>query len=183
MHMLPGILKNLVRKPATQPHPFVKRDVPAAYRGFLTMDAEKCIMCRACSLKCPTGCITVEPASGLWRRNIMACVYCNVCAEVCPVKCIHLNNSSTPPMAERQVQEYQCKPRVKKEKAASAEAASEVKQPESDAEAAQTPAEAPAEAESAPVNEAADASKDAAAGEASGKDMPEGAAAEEKPNN
>ncbi len=160
MRMIPTILKNLVNKPATQPHPFIKRAIPAIYRGILTIEPEKCIMCKACATKCPTGCISVDPSSGLWKRDIMACVYCGVCVEVCPVKCIHMENAYTQPMSERQTQEYQCKPRVKKSAADKkdskpeprAENAAQTEQPvQATAEAA--PESTADQAENAPVKE------------------------------
>ena len=121
MFMTKTILSNLLNKYSTRLHPAEQRVLPDGFRGRFKFAIDKCIMCRACVLKCPTKCIRIEPDTGLWEREVMACIYCGVCAEVCPTGCITMTNVYRPPITEPAYLSFQCKPKpVKKAKAASA---------------------------------------------------------------
>ncbi len=115
MFMSKTILGNLIRKYSTRLHPTEQRVLPDAFRGRFKFAIDKCIMCRACVLKCPTGCIRIEPEIGLWEREVMACLYCGVCADVCPTGCITMTNVYRPPITKTEQLRFMCPPRkVKK---------------------------------------------------------------------
>ncbi len=114
MLMAKTIISNLLHKYATRQHPFEQRVLPDGFRGRFKFAIDKCIMCRACVLKCPTKCIRIEPDSGLWEREVMACVYCGVCADVCPTGCITMTNVYRPPITEPTFLRFQCKPKASK---------------------------------------------------------------------
>ncbi len=117
MLMAKTIFNNLMHKYATRLHPVQQRVLPEGFRGRFKFAIDKCIMCRACVLKCPTKCIRIEPDTGLWEREVMACIYCGVCADVCPTGCITMTNVYRPPITEPAYLRFQCKPKpVKKPK-------------------------------------------------------------------
>ena len=86
--MLSNIMKNLGRKAATRLYPFEKRDLPAATRGHLDIEIDKCIFCGACQKRCPTNAINVTRDPKTWAVNHYACIVCGYCVEVCPKKCL-----------------------------------------------------------------------------------------------
>ncbi|WP_027187947.1 4Fe-4S binding protein [Desulfovibrio cuneatus] len=110
------IIKNLLHKYATRLHPYEQRILPDKFRGRFRFIIDKCIMCRNCAVKCPTKCITIDPETGLWEREVMACVYCGVCADVCPTGCIIMTNVYRPPITEPTKLTFMCTPRPKKKK-------------------------------------------------------------------
>ena len=114
MFMTKTIIGNLLHKYSTRLHPMEQRAMPAGIRGNLTIDADKCIACRICAIKCPTQCILVQPETGLWERETMACIYCGVCADVCPTGCITMTNVYRGPFTEPNFLRFQCKPKVSK---------------------------------------------------------------------
>lgn len=117
MLMMKTIFTNLINKYSTRCHPFEERVLAEGFRGRFKFAIDKCIMCSACSLKCPTKCLRVNPDTGLWARDVMACVYCGLCAEVCPTGCITMTNVYRPPITEPTYMEFKCKPKMKKIKA------------------------------------------------------------------
>jgi Formate hydrogenlyase subunit 6/NADH:ubiquinone oxidoreductase 23 kD subunit (chain I) len=121
MLMVKTIMKNLFGRYATRLHPFEQKVLPEAYRGRFKFAIDKCIMCNACALKCPTLCISINPDTGYWAREVKGCVYCGVCADKCPTGCITMTNVYKPPITELTIQEFHCKPRVKKGKASASE--------------------------------------------------------------
>jgi formate hydrogenlyase subunit 6/NADH:ubiquinone oxidoreductase subunit I len=102
LDMVPNVLKNLITKYSTRNYPVVVREPFENARGELYNEIEKCIMCRACSLKCPSQCITVDPKKGVWECDPFACVYCGICVEVCPVECLHQKQAWRPAVRERE---------------------------------------------------------------------------------
>jgi len=62
----------------------------AAPLGMLELDSERCTLCSACALACPTGALRFdegeeqEPAPALLRHTPRACVACDRCTTVCP---------------------------------------------------------------------------------------------------
>ena len=125
MFMTPTIISNLFSRYATRLYPFVPRTVEGS-RGGLNIDIDKCVMCKACAVRCPTNCLTVEAEKGLWEREVMACIYCGVCADCCPTDCISMTIPHNPPMTGPEFSKFQGKPRVKKAaKSASTKAAAE----------------------------------------------------------
>lgn len=114
MRMLKTIINNLTHKYSTRRHPFEQRVLADGFRGRFKFAIDKCIMCEACSRKCPTMCLHVEPEEGLWSREVMACVYCGLCAEVCPTGCITMTNVYRPPITEPTYLRFNVEPRKKK---------------------------------------------------------------------
>lgn len=114
------ILQNLLSKYSTRLHPAEQRVLPDGFRGRFKFAIDKCIMCRACVLKCPTKCIRIEPEIGLWEREVMGCIYCGVCAEVCPTGCITMTNVYRPPITEPTQLRFMCTPRPSKKGKAAA---------------------------------------------------------------
>lgn len=167
MFMTKTVLSNLMSKYSTRLHPVEQRVLPEMYRGRFEFIPEKCILCKICSIKCPTKVITVDTETGVWTQDVKGCVYCGVCEDVCPTKCLHLTNVYHEPFTEtRPMLSFTAPPRPKKVKAEAApakDAAAGVK------EAAPEPAKAaPAQeakaAEEAPKPKAEEQSKAKAKG-------------------
>ena len=116
MYMAKNVLRNLFTKSATRLYPFVKRDIFDDVRGALDIEIDKCIFCKACQLRCPSQCITVDNKAGTWAVDPMACVVCGVCVAVCPKKCLHIGKQYREPLLARGVISRQGTPRVKKPK-------------------------------------------------------------------
>ncbi len=116
MYMTKNVLKNLFTKSATRLYPFVKRDIFEDVRGTLHIKIDKCIFCRACELRCPTQCITVDSKAGIWSFDPMACVICGVCVAVCPTKCLYTDKQYREPLLARGIISHQGTPRTPKPK-------------------------------------------------------------------
>ena len=89
--MTPNIVKNAVSKYATRLYPFEVREPFENVRGNLDIDIDKCIFCKKCSIKCPSGCITVDKKSKTWEVDPYACVYCGICVDACPTDCLFMH--------------------------------------------------------------------------------------------
>ena len=138
MYMTKNVLRNLFTKSATRLYPFVKREIFDEVRGALGIEIEKCILCKACELRCPTRCIKVDPKEGVWSFDPMACVACGVCVSVCPKKCLFFDKEYRKPLLARGIISHQGTPRVKK--APSAELAGDGAASAASAENSETPA-------------------------------------------
>lgn len=175
MFMTKTIISNLLHKYATRLHPAEQRPMAAGNRGNLVIEASKCIACRICANKCPTGVISVDPENGKWEQRINGCVYCGVCADVCPTHCITMTPDYRRPFLEPAFLRCDIKPRPKKVKPAegaapaakegapAVKAADEVK-PAPEAKAAAKPA-----VEAKATTEAKPAAKPAVVAKASAK--------------
>jgi ech hydrogenase subunit F len=86
--MLTNIFKNLGRKPATRCYPAEVREAPAASRGHLDIDIEKCIFCGICQKRCPANALAVSKDPKSWSVNHYACIICGYCVDACPKKCL-----------------------------------------------------------------------------------------------
>lgn len=89
--MISNILRNLTRKPATRPYPFVKREPFAATRGHLENDANACIYCGLCARRCPANSLAVSREPKSWTLDPYRCIVCGYCVEVCPKKSLKMN--------------------------------------------------------------------------------------------
>ena len=117
MFMTKTIFGNLLKKYSTRLHPVEQRILPDGFRGRFKFAISKCILCRACVIKCPTKVIRIDPELGLWEREVMGCLYCGVCADVCPTGCITMTNVYRPPITEPAFLRFNVKPRpAKKDK-------------------------------------------------------------------
>ena len=86
--ILPQVLRNLFRKPATVKYPYVRVEPPEGYRGAPVIDKEKCIQCWQCIKVCPDRAISVSKETkkpSIWHGR---CTFCGECAEVCPTRAI-----------------------------------------------------------------------------------------------
>jgi len=86
--ILPQVLRNLFRRPATVKYPYVRVEPPEGYRGRPSIDKEKCIQCWLCIKTCPDRAITVNMKTKKPSIWLGRCLFCGECAEVCPTRAI-----------------------------------------------------------------------------------------------
>lgn len=89
--ILPMVLKNLFRKPATVKYPRERVEPPEGFRGKPVVDGEKCISCGLCVRTCPNDAITLDEQTRKPRIWLARCIFCARCAEVCPTKAITMS--------------------------------------------------------------------------------------------
>ena len=72
--------------------------VADGYRGYLSLDASRCIGCMQCSRACVLNCIAISVDKGSEGRmitrfdiNQAKCMYCGLCTEECPTKALTLS--------------------------------------------------------------------------------------------
>jgi len=105
--ILGTLMKQLLRKPATNPFP-VKRmprsvtgllskvaagrasihppvPTPTDLRGKIAYDREKCIGCQLCLRVCPASVIRFLPEEKKIRMYVARCTFCAQCVDACPV--------------------------------------------------------------------------------------------------
>lgn len=58
--------------------------------GTITVDADACTLCQACTGVCPTGALLDNPETPMLRFTESACVQCGLCAATCPETAITL---------------------------------------------------------------------------------------------
>jgi NADH-quinone oxidoreductase subunit I len=77
--------------PRFRGHPYLVEKIPGEAR---------CVACKLCETVCPSGAISVTPASGEEMHDKRAgeyivdlarCIYCGFCEEACPVDAVRLN--------------------------------------------------------------------------------------------
>ncbi len=95
------VLKNIASKPATLMYPVRSAKRTSETRGHIVIDPAKCICCRICHRKCPTGAICVEPKERTWQIDRMRCVICNSCGDTCPTKALTVDNAYTKALTAR----------------------------------------------------------------------------------
>jgi NADH-quinone oxidoreductase subunit I len=100
-------LRNLFRKPTTEPYPSGPVRFEARYRGIHVLQRdedglEKCVGCFLCAAACPANCIYIEAAENTDTKRISAgeryanvynidysrCIFCGYCVEACPTDAI-----------------------------------------------------------------------------------------------
>lgn len=94
-------IKSLFSRPATLMYPVRPAKRNLATRGHIVIDPAKCITCRSCQRKCPTGAICVDVKEKTWQIDRMRCVVCNSCGDVCPTKCLGMDPAYSPALTAR----------------------------------------------------------------------------------
>ncbi len=77
----------------TLPYPFKPHDPEGEFRGYPSVDVDKCIGCGGCAAVCPARCIKINDIDQTTRRItrlLERCVFCGRCAEVCPEDAIEM---------------------------------------------------------------------------------------------
>jgi formate hydrogenlyase subunit 6/NADH:ubiquinone oxidoreductase subunit I len=116
MSVLSEMLKNLFSKPFTILYPSEKVPVPAAFRGKVNIDDERCIGCSKCSQVCPAQCIRMVEnqrevqfkEKTLVRRKkpqvkLFRCIRCGLCERHCPTGAITLKPELSETGTDREV--------------------------------------------------------------------------------
>lgn len=67
-------------------------EAPTRYRGKLSIKADKCNNCGACTVACPAAAILIRPKdNGQGQKIVIAydkCIFCGECAGVCATRAI-----------------------------------------------------------------------------------------------
>jgi formate hydrogenlyase subunit 6/NADH:ubiquinone oxidoreductase subunit I len=104
--MIPELLKQLFRTPATNPFPatylppsvteFLKMvgegkatinppvDIPPNFRGKIAYDRDCCTGCTLCQKVCPANAIEFLPETKRMRIWVTQCIFCSQCNDICP---------------------------------------------------------------------------------------------------
>ena len=104
--MIPELLKQLFRAPATNPFPatylppsvteFLKMvgegkatinppvDIPPNFRGKIAYDRDCCTGCTLCQKVCPANAIEFLPETKRMRIWVTQCIFCSQCNDICP---------------------------------------------------------------------------------------------------
>lgn len=87
-------IRNLFKKPSTDPYPFGETFVPKGLRGKAQYNARACVACRMCEYVCAGGAIQIREVADksglefiLWHNT---CTFCGLCEHYCPTKAIRL---------------------------------------------------------------------------------------------
>lgn len=84
--MLPFIIKEFFKKPATVSYPSEKPEKPENFRGKLAYDASKCVGCKLCMRNCPAGAIEIVKIADKQFKAyeyLDLCIYCGQCVDSC----------------------------------------------------------------------------------------------------
>jgi len=102
--MLPTILKNLFSGYATRLYPVQVREPFENARGHVVFYDDKCTMCGACALRCPSVAITTDRETNELAFYPLRCIVCEVCVHVCPSDAIELIYKWRPSLYEKPVE-------------------------------------------------------------------------------
>ncbi len=86
--MLPEVLRNLFRKPATVKYPYERVEPPEGLRGKPVIDRERCDGCGFCADVCPARALTLVEETKKPRIQLARCIFCGECVGICPRKAI-----------------------------------------------------------------------------------------------
>jgi NAD(P)H-quinone oxidoreductase subunit I len=112
--MIPELLKQLFRAPATNAFPskylppsvtgFLRKvgrgeatinppvPTPADFRGKITYEPEECIGCSLCVKVCPSHAIELLPETKRIRIYVSQCIFCSQCTDMCPKGSLKMSN-------------------------------------------------------------------------------------------
>lgn len=93
--MLKDIATSLLRRPATERYPFVRRAAPDRLRGRLVWDPAACTGCGLCATDCPAHALEVFVLDRKAKRfeltyHVDRCTFCAQCVHSCRQGCLRL---------------------------------------------------------------------------------------------
>jgi len=78
---------------ATVGYPLAPLAPEPGYRGWVTVDTERCVGCGGCADVCPARCILItdfDATTRVMRRYLDRCILCGRCEEACAYDAVHL---------------------------------------------------------------------------------------------
>jgi ech hydrogenase subunit F len=111
--MLPTVLKNLFTGYATRLYPVQVREPFDKARGHITFNDDKCILCGACALRCPSVAIDIEKEKKELTFYPFRCIVCEVCVHICPTDAIDLIYKWRASAYEKNVEVHQARGKKK----------------------------------------------------------------------
>ncbi len=63
-------------------------ETPAGFRGRLSYDREKCILCKQCIRVCPAGALEFDKKNNRIKHFVSRCTFCGQCVDICPTKAL-----------------------------------------------------------------------------------------------
>lgn len=105
IYLLPDLWRSVTRRPTTTRFPFGPAELPACFRGKVTIDSNRCRGCEACVRDCPTKALELERESREVYRLIYhhdRCAYCGQCEISCPFDAIAVTNDFASAATERE---------------------------------------------------------------------------------
>ena len=96
--VLPLIMSQLFKKPATISYPAEKVEMPDKFRGKLEFDQDSCIGCNMCVRNCPAKAIEITRVSEEEKKfqatvYLDRCIYCGQCVDSCVKKALKCTKS------------------------------------------------------------------------------------------
>jgi formate hydrogenlyase subunit 6/NADH:ubiquinone oxidoreductase subunit I len=97
MNALSLLLENLARGAVTVRFP-ARPPAPAAFRGLVDFDEERCQGCGMCAFVCTSGSIVYRPRPKTyeWSYEPGACTFCGRCVDACVSHAISMQPSRPP---------------------------------------------------------------------------------------
>lgn len=95
-YLVPHVLRQLFRKRETIAYPAGPLELPAAYRGRVTVDIALCSGCGSCARDCPCGGLEVERLEGGGVHITLRydqCASCGLCEASCRTGAIHMESA------------------------------------------------------------------------------------------
>ncbi|RLE48673.1 MAG: hypothetical protein DRJ31_06725 [Candidatus Methanomethylicota archaeon] len=81
------VFKHVFRRPHTLMYPYERLKFSPRYRGFITVDLEKCNGCGMCARACPNKCIELVEVPGMKHKypkiDYGYCCFCGLCTDSC----------------------------------------------------------------------------------------------------
>lgn len=100
LYLLPKLWETLCRRVATVAFPFGPAEVPANFRGRVTIEPDLCRGCGVCARDCPAFALELEKEGRDEFRLIYhphRCIFCGQCEESCRFDTIRLTNEFAEP--------------------------------------------------------------------------------------